>query len=102
MSQVSGILLGNPIKLTQLRASTQPLFAIDWAERLFALVGQGDVRILMRRLRGSPLHRNEYILIRDRLLLSVTHPGQSLPDEWITWRALIAKYNLFQRAETRR
>ena len=102
LGQINGILLDNPIKLVKLREAIKPLFAIDWSTRLLVLVGAEKVRILLRRLRGSPLSRNEYIEIHDHLILSVSHPDLPLPEHWTKWHAMIAKYNLFLHADTRR
>ena len=77
-----------------------PLYAIQWTSSVVSMVGPGNIRKLLCRLRNSKLGQESYKLIHAHLAKSLILPHTVTPMEWGLWSDLINKYNLFENATT--
>lgn len=77
----------------------EPLFAINWAGKVLAIVGAGQIRTILWRLRNSHLGPDNYTKIHARLTKSLILPDTITPRVWGIWADLINRYNQFETAD---
>ena len=76
----------------------EPLFAINWAGEVLAIVGAENANP-PPPVEGPRLVKERYAKIRARLADSLIHPDTITPWEWGIWAGIIKRYNLFETSD---
>ena len=73
-----------------------PLCAINWTSRVLSVIGCGEIRILLRRLRSDLLGQQAYKKLHAHFAKSLIPPDMITPREWGIRTDLIGKFNLYE------